>query len=153
MPRMGRQWSKRPASIARREPEIPSKTLIRSPQVVTHIYPGLNHLFTEAPSGHPSEYGLLKGNFSQEVLEHGGMDQENRRCTPNSLLTSHNRKGKSPVHFTVCVRKYLLNCSSEPLNTSMSTSPWIPDPAVGRAASRANARMACIPRNGPPIPG
>lgn len=40
-----------------------------SPQVVTHIYPGLNHLFTEAPTGHPSEYGLLKGNFSQEVLQ------------------------------------------------------------------------------------
>lgn len=40
-----------------------------SPQVVTHIYPGLNHLFMEAPTGHPSEYGLLKGNFSQEVLQ------------------------------------------------------------------------------------
>lgn len=39
-----------------------------SPQVVTHIYPGLNHLFMEAPTGHPSEYGFLKGNFSQEVL-------------------------------------------------------------------------------------
>lgn len=23
----------------------------------------------EAPTGHPSEYGLLKGNFSQEVLQ------------------------------------------------------------------------------------
>ena len=40
-----------------------------SPQVVTHIYPGLNHLFMEAPTGHPSEYGLLQGNFSQEVLQ------------------------------------------------------------------------------------
>lgn len=40
-----------------------------SPQVVTHIYPGLNHLFMEASTGHPSEYGLLKGNFSQEVLQ------------------------------------------------------------------------------------
>ena len=40
-----------------------------SPQVVTHIYHGLNHLFMEAPTGHPSEYGLLKGNFSQEVLQ------------------------------------------------------------------------------------
>lgn len=46
------------------------KTLAKgSPQVVTHIYPGLNHLFMEAPTGHPSEYGLLKGNFSQEVLQ------------------------------------------------------------------------------------
>ena len=40
-----------------------------SPQVVTHIYPGLNHLFMEAPTGHPSDYGLLQGNFSQEVLQ------------------------------------------------------------------------------------
>lgn len=30
---------------------------------------GLNHLFMEAPTGHPSEYGLLQGNFSQEVLQ------------------------------------------------------------------------------------
>ena len=43
--------------------------LAAHPDAVFHLYPGLNHLFMEAPTGHPSEYGLLQGNFSQEVLQ------------------------------------------------------------------------------------
>lgn len=40
-----------------------------NPRVTARIYPELNHLFLPARTGHPTEYPMLKGNFSPQVLQ------------------------------------------------------------------------------------
>ena len=40
-----------------------------NPRVTARIYPELNHLFLPARTGLPTEYPMLKGNFSPQVLQ------------------------------------------------------------------------------------